>query len=37
MKRINFINKRLRLKFDARAYTKNVDIAMVKYNQVFGK
>ena len=37
MKRLDFINKSLRLKFEARAYTKNVDDAIAKYNRVFAK
>ena len=37
MKRLDFINKRLREKNDVRAYIKNVDEAMVEYYRVFAK
>ena len=37
MKRLDFINKRLHEKNEARAYIDNVDEAMVEYYQVFTK
>ena len=37
MKRLDFINKRLREKNEVRAYIKNVDEAMVEYYRVFAK
>ena len=37
MKWLDFINKRLREKNEARAYINNVDEAMLEYYQVFGK
>ena len=37
MKRLDFINKRLREKNEARAYINNVDEAMLEYYQVFAK
>ena len=37
MKRLDFINKRLREKNEARAYINNVDEAMVQYCRVFAK
>ena len=37
MKRLNFINKRLREKNEARAYINNVDEAMLEYYRVFVK
>ena len=37
MKRLDFINKRLREKNEARAYIKNVDEAMLKYYRIFAK
>ena len=37
MKWLDFINKRLREKNEARAYTNNVDEAMLEYYRVFGK
>ena len=37
MKRFDFINKRLREKNEARAYTKNIDEAVLEYYQVFAK
>ena len=37
MKRLDFINKRLREKNEERAYINNVDEAMVEYYRVFAK
>ena len=37
MKQLDFINKRLREKNEARAYISNVDEAMLEYYQVFAK
>ena len=37
MKRLDFINKRLREKNEARAYINNVDEAMLEYYRVFTK
>ena len=37
MKRLDFINKRLREKNEARAYINNVDEAMLDYYQAFAK
>ena len=37
MKRLDFINKRLREKNEAKAYINNVDQAMLEYYQVFEK
>ena len=37
MKRLDFINKRLREKHDASVYIKNVDEAMLEYYRVFAK
>ena len=37
MKRLDFINKRLREKNEARAYINNVDEAMLEYYRVFAK
>ena len=37
MKRLDFINKRLREKNEARAYINNVDEAMLEYYRVFKK
>ena len=37
MKRLDFINKRLREKNEARAYINNVDEKMVEYYWVFSK
>ena len=37
MKPLDFINKRLREKNEARAYINNVDEAMLEYYQVFAK
>ena len=37
IKRLGFINKRLREKNEARAYINNVDEAMVEYYRVFSK
>ena len=37
MKRLDFINKRLHKKKEARAYINNVDEAMVEYYRVFTK
>ena len=37
MKRIDFINKRLRERNEARAYTNNADEAIIEYYQVFVK
>ena len=37
MKRIDFINKRLRAKNEARTYINNVDKAMLEYYRVFRK
>ena len=37
MKRLDFINKRLREKNEARAYINNADEAMVPYYRVFAK
>ena len=37
MKRLDFMNKRLREKNEARAYINNVDEVMVGYYQVFAK
>ena len=37
MKRLDFINKRLREKNEARAYINNVDEAMIEYYRVFAK
>ena len=37
MKRLDFINKRLREKNEARTYINNVDEAMLEYYQVFAK
>ena len=36
-KRLDFINKRLHEKNEARAYINNVDEAMLEYYRVFGK
>ena len=37
MKRLDFINKRLREKNEARAYISNLDEAMLEYYGVFEK
>ena len=37
MKRLDFINKRLREKNKARVYINNVNEAMLEYYRVFGK
>ena len=37
MKRLDFINKRLREKNEAKAYINNVDEAIVEYYRVFAK
>ena len=37
MKRLDFINKRLREKNKARAYINNVDEAMLEYYRIFAK
>ena len=37
MNRVNFINKRLREKNDARTYISNVDEATLEYYRVFAK
>ena len=37
VKRLDFINKRLREKNEARAYINNVDEAMLEYYRVFAK
>ena len=37
MKRLDFINKRLREKNEAKAYINNVDEAMLEYYRVFAK
>ena len=37
MKRLDFINKRLREKNEARAYINNADEAMLEYYRVFAK
>ena len=37
MKRLDFINKRLREKNEARAYISNVDEAILEYYRVFAK
>ena len=37
MKRLDFINKRLREKNEVRAFIKNVDEAVLEYYQVFAK
>ena len=37
MKRLDFINKRLREKNEARTYINNVDEAMIEYYRVFAK
>ena len=37
MERLDFINKRLREKNDAKAYINNVDEAMLEYYRVFAK
>ena len=37
MERLDFINKRLREKNEARAYVNNADEAMLEYYQVFAK
>ena len=37
MKRLDFINKRLREKNEARAYINNVDEAMLEYYRAFPK
>ena len=37
MKPLDFINKRLREKIEARAYINNVDDAMLEYYRVFAK
>ena len=37
MKRLDFMNKRLPERNEARAYIKNVDEAMLKYYRIFGK
>ena len=37
MKRLDFINKRLREKNEARAYVNNVDESMLEYYRVFAK
>ena len=37
MKRLNFMNKRLHEKNEARTYINNVDEAMLEYYQVFAK
>ena len=37
MKRLDFINKRLREKNEARTYINNVDETMLEYYRVFGK
>ena len=37
MKRLDFINERLREKNEARAYINTVDEAMLEYYRVFGK
>ena len=37
MKRLDFINKRLRKRNEARVYINNVDDAVLEYYQVFAK
>ena len=37
MKRLDFIDKRLREKNEARAYINNVDVTMLEYYRVFAK
>ena len=37
MEQLDFINKRLREKNEARAYINNVDDAMLEYHWVFAK
>ena len=37
MKRLDFMNKRLPERNEARAYIKNVDEAMLKYYRIFAK
>ena len=37
MKQLDFINKRMHQKNEARAYINNVDEAMVEYYQIFAK
>ena len=37
MKRLDFINRRLREKNEAKAYINNVDEAMLEYYRVFAK
>ena len=37
LKRLDFINKRLREKNEAKTYINNVDEAMLEYYRVFGK
>ena len=37
MKRLDLINKRLRKRYEARAYIKNDDEAMLEYYRVFAK
>ena len=37
MKRLDFINKTLRVKNEARTYINNVNEAMLEYYRVFGK
>ena len=37
MKRLDFMNKRLREKNEARTYIKNVDEAMLEYYRIFAK
>ena len=37
MKRLDFINKRLREKNEAKAFINNVDEGMLEYYRVFGK
>ena len=37
MKRLHFMNKRLRKKIEAKAYINNADKAMVEYYHVFAK
>ena len=37
MKRLDFIDKRLREKNEARAYINNVDVTLLEYYRVFAK
>ena len=37
MKRLDFINRRLREKNEAKAYINNVDEAILEYDRVFAK